>query len=189
VLEILEIPDIRRQVAAITIERYHRMIELGVFDEWPVELLNGVLVEKMSKSELHLFVVQFLFQQLVRFCPEEEFLVRKEDPLTIGNSEPEPDLSVVEGRLEDFRHTKPTTARFVVEVAISSIAIDRAKTGDYARAGVPECWIVLPQEGRTEVYRCPGADKYGERVDIPAETRLESSARPGFSFQRAELRA
>ena len=56
-LELLESPEVRRHVAPINIDQYHRMIDLGVFDAWPVELLDGVLVEKMSKSELHVYLV------------------------------------------------------------------------------------------------------------------------------------
>lgn len=33
----------RMQIAPISIERYHRMIELGVFDDWNVELLEATL--------------------------------------------------------------------------------------------------------------------------------------------------
>ena len=179
-LEILENAEIRQRVAPISIERYHRMIELGVFDQWPVELVNGVIVEKMSKSEIHLFLVQFLFQTLTKFCPEDQFLVRKEDPLTIGDSEPEPDISVVLGTLEDYRHKKPATAQFVIEVAISSLALDRAKAAEYGKAGVPEVWIVVPEERRTEVYRRLMNGQFTEVFTIPAETPVESSALPGF---------
>ena len=78
-LEVLDSPDIRKRVAPITIERYHRMIDLGVFAEWKVELLNGVLVEKMSKSELHLFLVDLLVELLFGYCSGSDFWVRKEE--------------------------------------------------------------------------------------------------------------
>ncbi len=188
-LEILEDAEIRKRVAPVTIERYHRMIAAGVFDECPVELINGVIVQKMSKSELHLFVFQVLFRALAKFCPEDQFLVRKEDPLTIGDSEPEPDISVVAGRLEDFWLLKPTTAHLVIEVAISSLALDRAKTATYAQAGVPEVWIVVPEDQRTEVYRRPVDGRYSEVLHIAAETLVESSALPGFAFDLSAVLA
>jgi len=189
VLEILENAEIRQRVAPVTIERYHRMIELGLFDQWPVELVNGVIVEKMSKSEMHLFLVQFLFRALTNFCPEDRFLVRKEDPLTIGDSEPEPDISVVLGTLNDFRHKKPTTAQFVIEVAISSLALDRAKAAEYGKAGVPEVWIVVPEEHRTEVYRRSTNGESTEVITVPADTPVESSALPGFILDLAGVLA
>lgn len=188
-LEVLDSPDIRKQVAPITIERYHRMIDLGVFDEWKVELLNGVLVEKMSKSELHLFVVDFLMELLLGFCSRSDLWVRKEDPITIGTSEPEPDISVIKGSRSQFRRSKPTTAQFVVEVAISSLAIDRAKAAEYAKAGIPEYWIVRPEAALIDVYRFPVNGQYTETTEVPAETALASSALPGFSFNLAKALA
>ncbi len=185
-IEALEIQDIRERVAPITIERYHRMIDLGIFDEWKVELLNGVLVEKMSKSELHLFLVELLVELLRSHCQGTDFWVRKEDPITIENSEPEPDISVVKGNARLFRHQKPTTARLVIEVAVSSLGLDRAKAADYAKAGVPEYWIVRPEEGLTEVYCEPGPSGYTRTTETPGETTLESSALPGFRFNLAE---
>ena len=188
-LEVLEIPEVRKRVAAVTVERYHRMIDLGFFAERPVELINGVIVEKMSKSALHLYLVALLLKSLQRHCAEAVFWVRKEDPITIGNSEPEPDLSVVKGSLEDFRHVKPTTAQFVAEVAINSLALDRAKVREYGKAEVPEVWLVQPEERAIEVYRNPLAGVYSEILEVPAETVLESIALPGFAFRLADALA
>jgi len=184
-LEALDIPDIRKRVAPISIDRYHRMIDLGVFDGWNVELLNGVLVEKMSRSELHVFLVDLLFELLREHCVNSGLWVRKEDPITIGNSEPEPDVSVVEGTHAEFRRVKPVTARFVVEVAISSLGIDRAKSSDYARADVPEYWIIRPEEALIEVFRRPSNGDYAEVTEISADETLQSSVLPGFSFNLA----
>ena len=188
-LEILTIPAIRERVAPITIERYHRMIDLGVFADWNVELLNGVLVEKMSKSNLHIFLVKRLHKLLSHFCGDSELDVQKEDPITIENSEPEPDISVVEGSEFEFRESKPTTARFVIEVAINTISVDRAKAVDYAKAGIPEYWIIRPESGKTEVYRNPVNRKYTEKTEVSAEITLDSTALPGFSFNLAEALA
>ena len=131
--------------------------------------------------------INFLYQALAKFCAGSgsEWFVGKEDPITIGNSEPEPDISVIKGQLSDFRHAKPTTAQFVIEVAISSLALDRAKARDYVIARVPEYWIVVPEAEtiRTiEVYRHPATGAYTEKLEVPAESTLESTALPGFSF-------
>jgi len=188
-LEVLEIPEIRRRVEPVTIERYHRMIEMGFFTEKPVELIDGVIVEKMSKSALHLYVVDLLFELLQSHCAGAGFWVRKEDPITIGNSEPEPDLSVVRGSRVQYRHAKPTTAQFVIEVAIHALALDRAKARDFAQAGVPEVWIVQPEERIIEVHRNPSAGTYTEVFEVPADLILPSSALPGFQFNLSDALA
>lgn len=185
-LEILNIPDIRERVAPITIERYHRMIELGMFADWNVELLNGVLVEKMSKTNLHILIVDILLEMLDNFCPASEFWVRQELPVTIGDSEPEPDISVVKGERAKLRLQKPETAQFIVEVAVSSLAIDRAKANDYAIANVPEYWIVRPKAGKTEIFRNPVDGTYTDHSTVSADDLIASSSLEGFSFKLAD---
>jgi len=172
--------------APISIEQYHRMIDAGVFEAGKFELLNGLLVEKLSKSPLHQFVVDLLVTRLREFSDGNSVWVRQEGPVTIGASEPEPDVSVIEGSRSQFKRVNPTTARFVIEVAISSLPLDRAKAVDYASAGIPEYWIVRPEDGLTEVYRDPREGVYTATTIIPAETPVESNAIPGFRFNLAE---
>ena len=71
--------------------------------------------------------------------------VCKEDPLTLADSEPEPDLAVIDGKIKDYDYIRVTTARLVIEVSVSSLALDRAKAAIYAAAGIPEYWIVLAE--------------------------------------------
>ena len=74
-------------------------------------------------------------------------------------SEPEPDVAVVPGRPGDYRDSHPTRPALLVEVAESSLELDRAGKGSlYARAGVAEYWIVNLVEGVVEVYRDPEPD-------------------------------
>ncbi|MEM1295929.1 MAG: Uma2 family endonuclease [Verrucomicrobiota bacterium] len=182
-IELLNIPEFRQQVAPISVETFHRMIETGALDETPCELIEGALIEKMSKSELHVFLVRLLFRLLSDQSPENCF-VQKEDPITLDVSEPEPDISVIEG---DWRSAKkPTTALFIIEVSISTLTIDRAKAPGFARAGVPEFWIVRPDSKAIEVFRRPEKGEYLETKTVPAETTLDSSAIPSFSFNLAE---
>ncbi len=186
-IEILDSPEWRQRVAPIPVERYHRMIDAGVFDDWNVELLNGLLVEKVSKSPLHQFLLDLLINQIRQVCAGAELWVRQEGPLTLGGSEPGPDISVVEGRAAQFKRCNPTSARLVIEVAISSLAIDRAKAAVYASAGIPEYWIVCPEIACTEVYREPVRGAYSFHETIPAATIVGSSALPGFAFSLADV--
>ena len=78
----------------------------------------------------------------------------------MSDSEPEPDLSVVNGRLEDFRDAHPTTALLAVEVADVTIELDRAKAELYAEANIPEFWLVLAEEKMVEVHTHPRNGEY-----------------------------
>ncbi|MCS7209827.1 MAG: Uma2 family endonuclease, partial [Fimbriimonadales bacterium] len=81
-------------------------------------------------------------------------------PLALGEyDEPFPDIAVVRGTPRDYLHTHPTTALLVVEIAEASLRTDRETKGSlYARAQVPEYWIVNLKERVVEVYREPEAD-------------------------------
>jgi Uma2 family endonuclease len=91
------------------------------------------------------------------------FIVRKEEPLTLADSEPEPDLAVVAAPAgEDFSRAHARTAELVIEIAVSSAALDRANASLYAEAGVKEYWIVLCADRSVKVYREPEDGVYRE---------------------------
>src|SRR5207244_252888 len=114
---ILEIPEVRQRVSPLSVEEYHR---LGEFNEngRRTELIRGIIIEKMAKSPLHRTIAKRLYDFIARILPKG-FLVFLEQPLTLADSEPEPDVSVVRGSEADFFTTHPKTAELVVEVAVS----------------------------------------------------------------------
>jgi len=160
VSSILEIPEVRQRVSPLSVAEYHR---LGEFNEngRRTELIRGIVIEKMSKSPQHTSLATRLFRIISGLLPAG-FVARKEEPLTLTDSEPEPDLAVVRGEEKDFAHAHPATADLVVEVAISSAALDRANVSLYAEAGVNEYWIVLGGREAVEVYCRPLGSDYTE---------------------------
>ncbi|MFN7813219.1 MAG: Uma2 family endonuclease [Planctomycetia bacterium] len=155
---ILDEPAVRDAALPITVAQYHRLSADGVVPE-RTELLQGIIVEQMTKSPLHTFLVRRLAAWLAEAVPPA-WHVRKEEPLTLADSEPEPDLAVVTGSADDYRERHPGSARLVIEVAISTLGIDRAKAPVYAAAGVHEYWIVIPETRSVEIHREPSADGY-----------------------------
>jgi len=185
ILSILEVPLVRRQAAPISVATYHAMAAQGLVDR-QTELLRGVIVEKMSKSPLHASIVRRLFR-LVTQAASPNDLVLKEDPITTTDSEPEPDIAVVEGREGDFAETHPTTARLVIEVAVSSLEIDREKASIYAAAGVGEYWLVLPESATIEVQTAPRDGVYTERKVFTRADILVSAALPELRVAVGEM--
>jgi Uma2 family endonuclease len=110
------------------------------------------------------------------------FEVRREGPLTLNDSEPEPDLSVVWGTADDWAGAHPKTAALVVEVAVSDPAIDEGKAEIYAEAGIPEYWLVRPQDRAVDVYREPSGSVYLSKVTLTATDVLRSSKVPGVEI-------
>jgi Uma2 family endonuclease len=94
---------------------------------------------------------------------------------------------VVQGRESDFKNAHPSTAELVVEVAVSSVALDRENASLYAEAQVKEYWIVLGRESRIEVYRQPKNGRYQEfRLYGPEET-LVCASLPAVQLRLSEL--
>lgn len=142
----------------------------------------------MSKSPLHSAIVRRLFQYFFPLIERNsDFALLKEDPLTLKDSEPEPDLAIVDAReAEDFHH-HPTTAHLVVEVAVTSIEVDRQKAPIYAEAGIPEFWLVRPSDGEIEVYSRPEDGVYREMTTLSGSDSLGSATFPDISLSVEEL--
>jgi len=94
----------------------------------------------------------------------------KEEPLTLADSA-----------------AHPTSAELVVEVAVTSAALDRANASLYAEAGVKEYWIVLGAERQVEVYRRPEAGRYQEACLCGRNDVLECTSVPGLRINLSDL--
>ncbi len=156
---ILDLPEMRARVHRWTVAEYEKLGDDPAFRR--SELIRGIIVEKMSKSPLHSDLASEIHLLLVRLI-RAGLVARKEEPLRLADSMPEPDVSVMRGARRDFRKKHPTTAELVVEVAVSSVAPDRENAAIYAEAGIAEYWIVLAERNAVEVYRRPQDGLYKE---------------------------
>src|SRR5436305_1160294 len=119
---ILDLPEIRERVRRWTVAEYEKLGDDPAFRR--SELIRGIIIEKVSKSPLHSTLTTRIYLFLVSML-RPGFVARKEEPLRLKDSMPEPDISVMRGTLTDFATEHPTTAELIVEVAVSSIAPDR----------------------------------------------------------------
>jgi Uma2 family endonuclease len=182
---ILEIPDVRQRVSPLSVGEYHRLDEFNERGH-RTELIRGILIEKMSKSPLHSSIAKRLYD-LIAPLLAKGLVVRREDPITLKDSEPEPDIAVVRGSETDFVKAHPTTAELVIEVAVSNPALDRESALLYAEARVTEYWIVLGRERRVEVYRQPANGKYQEMRVFGPDDVLECASVPSVRIRISEL--
>jgi len=169
----------------LSVEAYHTLGDLGLIPE-KTELLHGIVYHKMSKSPLHTLLVLRLVRLLQARLTADCHL-RTEQPLTLADSEPEPEISIVQGAAEDFPTSHPKTAALVVEVCVTSHDYDRDKLAAYAAAGVKEAWLVLGAEQRIEAFRRPEAGRYAESSVISNDGVLVSASLPGVSIPLPEL--
>ncbi len=158
---ILDLPEVRARVGRWSVADYERLVELGLVPR-RAELIRGIIFEKTAKSPLHSFLGKKLYDFLLRSA-RAGLCVQREISLRLADSMPEPDVLILRGKEEEFRLRHPTTAELVVEVAVSSAALDRENASLYAEAGVAEYWIVLGEEELVEVYRRPVDGVYQDR--------------------------
>ena len=136
---------------------YDNLIDNGVFQPGErVELLAGQLVVREPQSDPHSLAVE-LVNEAIRAAFGAEWRVRVQLPVALDSeSEPEPDVSVAAGRVHGGAEAKPSRLALVVEVSASSLAVDREHKGSlYARARVPEYWVLNLNDRVLEVYRDP----------------------------------
>lgn len=158
---LLEHPSVQALVTRMSVADYHKLGELGLLPE-KIELIDGVLINKMPKSPKHAYVIDFLTNTLRKIF-QTSFIVRSEQPISTKKSEPEPDISVIFGELADFKSSHPTTARLVIEVSLTTYDLDFQKQFIYAEALVAEYWLINLKEMEIEVYKNPVSGKYLEK--------------------------
>jgi Uma2 family endonuclease len=142
---------------------YGRLIDDGILGEDdPIELLDGLLVVKEPQHTPHTTAID-LVAAVLRTAFGPGWLVRAQAPMAADRwSEPEPDVYVVPGAPRDYLPEHPTRPALVVEVAQSSLRLDRTrKAAIYARAGVEDYWILNLVDRVLEVHREP------VRLDTP----------------------
>ena len=115
------------------------------------------------------------------------YSVRPERPLRIGDSEPEPDISVVRGEPNDWLERHPSTAELVVEISVSTIDTDVEKADIYAEAGVPEYWLVRPEQAEVDVYLAPANGRYTEKVTLRGADTLHCGSIAGVEVKLGDL--
>ncbi len=145
-------------VFPLTVGQYHELMDAGILaSSDPVELLEGVLVQKMSIKPAHARTVGPA-RDLLKPLRPDGWRYRADQPVSLGDGEPEPDGGIARGRSPDnFRYHPPAAeVVLVIEVADATLARDRGiKRRSYARAGIPVYWLINLIDCQVEVYADP----------------------------------
>jgi Uma2 family endonuclease len=175
---------------------YDRLIESGFFQPGDaVELVGGYLIVAEPQGSRHYAAIQAAAHAL-RAAFGSGWEVRAQGPLALDEeSEPEPDVAVVQGGFRDYVVEHPSRPVLVIEVSESSLALDREHKGSlYARAGLVDYWIVNLVDRILEVYRVPIADpavafgwRYRSVVMLGRGASVSPLALPGASVRVADL--
>ncbi len=143
-----------------TVDEYLRLAENGAFDKGPrVELVEGEIVVMSQPGPSESYAIRKGIRAFFQLY-EDSHEVSVRCPLRISQmSLPEPDFTLV-----PIGAASPTAylsrADLVVEVAFSSLAYDLGEKADlYAKAGIPDYWVVDLVNSRVVVHRDPGPQR------------------------------
>lgn len=164
-----------------SLEDYHRMIASGIIGEDdPVELIRGEIVSKMPVGQLHVAVVNRLTQLWVNQLMGAA-IVSVQNPIVLPDSEPEPDIAILDPRVDYYASAKPTSVsvRVLIEVADTSLEYDREiKLPLYAQGAIADFWIVNLSNSVVEVYRQPNGSAYDRIVHFKRGELISPQAFP-----------
>ena len=166
---------IQLEYRLLTVEDYHKMIRAGILSQNDqVELLNGQIIKMSPIGSQHAACVEKI-DELLKVLLKGKASVRAQNPVILGDlSEPEPDIAIVK-RKENYYadgHPQSDEIFLIMEVADSSLEKDRqAKLPIYARAMIPEYWIIDLENQSVEVYTNPQDNLYKtKRLFLASDT-------------------
>lgn len=152
-----------------TIDRYHHAVEAGIFDDQPVELLNGELIEMSPEGTPHAYYSDRSGKYLQRLLGDQAD-VREGHPITLPNqSEPEPDLAIVQPLDEAYleHHPYPENIFWLIEYSNTSLDKDlRIKSKVYAQVNIAEYWVINLRTRELVVFRDPVNGEYQSQVTL-----------------------
>ncbi len=173
-----------------TVDMYQRLPALGLLrEDARVELIDGQVVEMSPIGDRHANCVRRLNRAFSQHLADVA-IIDVQNTLVLGRHDaPQPDLTVLKPRADAYpKHPRPPDTLLVIEVADTTLAYDRdVKIPLYARADIPEVWLVNLPADRIEVYRQPGAGRYASvRVVSRGET-LSPQHFPNAGFAATDI--
>ena len=183
--------DIGPRRVRLTVRDFYKMGEAGLLDdEHRYELLDGDLIMMPPIGIPHAGGHDWLNQQLVKRLGDRYWL-RAQNPVRLDDySEPLPDFAVLKLRADGYRkaHPKPGDTLLVIELAASSLGYDLGrKQRAYAKAGIPEYWVIDLAGRQVHVFRKPTRAGYGDARVLDDREDFSSSSVKGLHFTVAEL--
>jgi Uma2 family endonuclease len=170
-----------------TTDEFHRMADAGILSEDDrVELIEGEIVRMSPIGARHAACVDRLTALFTRRFGKRA-IVRVQNPLVVGKHlELQPDVAVVKPRVDFYaqKHPRPADVLLLVEVVDTSGEHDRAtKLPLYARAGIPEVWVIDVLREVIELYRQPTLRAYRLRQEFRRRRRVSPIAFPRTTFR------
>jgi len=172
-----------KTLAKWTVQDYHKMISTGIFNDRNLELLAGEIVEMSPESPLHYYQAQTNVNYLQSLLQNKAH-IRFNGPITLSDSEPEPDLAIVKNPPERYinHHPYQEEILWLIEVSQSTLNYDLSeKKRTYAKNNIEEYWIIDLRNTQLYVFRNPVGEGY-QLESIFTEGILTSLAFPDIKI-------
>ncbi|MBD2635489.1 Uma2 family endonuclease [Limnothrix sp. FACHB-881] len=173
-----------------TVTEYQRIYEAGALaPDARTELIEGIIVKMSPIGFRHQACVSRLTR---KFCAliQNRAIVSVQNSVVLGDSQPQPDLMLLQETENFYEDRSPTTAEvlLLIEVADSTLKSDREVKGPlYARSGIGEFWLVDLEHEKLEVYRDPSSEGYQTKFTLTAADRAACLAFPDESITLSDL--
>lgn len=176
-----------------TREQYYRLGELGFFNGTRVERIRGEIVEMNPKNWPHIVGCHKTANVLEQAFAGIGWISRGE-PISLAESDPEPDVAVIAGKFEDYSD-HPTTAVLVVEVSHTTLFEDTTTMAEmYAEAGIADYWVLDIDGKQLLEFRDPaplpvglGATAYRNQRAYGPNDSVAPLAAPNFPIRVGDL--
>jgi Uma2 family endonuclease len=174
-----------------TVDEWHRMGDAGLFGEDArMELLDGEVIEMALIGSRHAGAVNRLIRVLTATV-RDRALVAAQNPVVLDRcSEPQPDVALLRPRRDDYAKAHPTPSEIllIIEVSDTTLAFDREqKAAAYARAAIPEYWIVDLTGDRVIIMRQPAPTGYRDNRTAGRGQELSLQALPDMKVDVAQI--
>ena len=171
-----------------SVDDYHKMIEAGILDDRKVELLTGEIIPMAPEGPPRTYYGGSLADQF-RDKLKGRALVRAGRPITLADSEPEPDVALVKGdwNAYRFRHPYAEDVLLAIEISESSLSKDlKLKRAVYAAAGIKDYWIHNLKDSELIIFRESRDGDYQSEVRLQQGT-ISPLVFPDISFSVNQL--
>ena len=175
-----------------TVDEYYQMAKTGILQpDEKVELIAGQIIRKMTpQGSFHAAAITRT-NRLLNQPVQPRFLVRSQWPIQLDNrSEPEPDLALVKSDPFDYddRHPKAEDVYLIIEIADSTLKTDLTlKKQVYAKAKIPDYWVLDLAKRQLYVYRQPTEEGYQEEQILSEQHSIAPLSFPDFQVKVGEM--
>ncbi len=180
--------DLASTIYKWSIDEWHELVNSGVLEGKPVELLEGNIIEMSPEGIEHSYTNQSVSDYL-RDLLKGKAQVRDSHPITLDNSEPEPDIAIVRLPETIYRnhHPYPQDIYWLIEVSHKTLKKDlEQKIITYARNGVPEYWVIDLKNKKLIVHTQLQNSRYSQITESISGT-ITSQAFPDIGIDLRKL--